>query len=155
MKDAGNARKKKGNYGRVNMRQLPVLEDTNVQIRCVVSSDSSSTEGSPGNSDSTKSTEGTDYDEIVHRPSAVSKTRGLNGVKHMQDPFGFAAINLFSNYETARSKFLVDVTDLSILTNFNVGKSTIPLLAADPSRLATLMGHKQWYALLSQGNNLY
>lgn len=52
---------------------------------------------------------------------------------------------LASAYEVARSRFQVDVTQLAMLTNFNINGRTKAALAAEPERLATLMGHEYWY----------
>ena len=152
MKDVGDARRRKGNYGRVNMRQAPVFEkpSTDIPIRSTVNSSDSSREGSatvylpsPDTTDSRDSTDATDYDEIIPRTRKFPVTE-----LQAHESLSFAAISLFSNYETARAKFTIDVADLSILTNFNVGKSTIPILSADPMRLASLLGHEQWYVCL-------
>ncbi|KAJ5217236.1 hypothetical protein N7468_010244 [Penicillium chermesinum] len=51
---------------------------------------------------------------------------------------------LYTEYEAVRSRFQVDVQDLSMLTNFNVGRPTIAALSADPSRLRSLLGFSQW-----------
>jgi hypothetical protein len=149
MKDVGEARKKRG-YGRVNMRQMPVFEDTTIPIRNNVGSDSSDTDwilpdlSHTDASDSSGESEPIEFDEEVMQDRAL--VRKALPVSHLhRDGFpGLAAINLFTQYETARAKFMLDLPDLSILTNFNVGKSTISILSADPTRLATLLGHPQW-----------
>ena len=41
MKDVGNARRQRGNYGRVNKKQLPAFEDTGIPIRSTASSETS------------------------------------------------------------------------------------------------------------------
>ena len=146
------ARKRRGNYGRVNMRQLSVFHDTDAQIRNAATDSDSSRESSAtvdvDSSDSSKSTDATDYDEILPRQRVPAKKRAPLAISRVVDPFTFAAVSLFTNYETARSKFHVDIADLSILTNFNVGKSTIPILSADPSRLASILGYQQWYTVV-------
>lgn len=144
MKDVGNARRKRGSSGRVNLRTARVVETTNVSIRSEASPDSSLESSSTESSGSSKTAEDTDYDELLPRHSVVSKRRNPNGTRD-QDPFSFATISLFSNYETARSKFQIDVVDLTMLTNFHVGRSTIPILTADPANLASLLGYRQWY----------
>ena len=153
MKDAGNARKKRGAYGRVNMRQLPLYDQasTDFPIRSAVSSGNSSSDDSgqldltsPGTTDSSRDSELTDYDELIPRNTSRPKKRHSLAAVKANDALSFAAINLFSNYETARSKFQLDVTQLSVLTNFHVGKSTIPILSADPGRLVDLLEHRQW-----------
>ena len=150
MKDVGNARRKRGNYGKVNLRQVPAFENTtNIPIRTVDSTDSSSSETldlSPDTSDSSISTEPVDSaDEELPRDLKVSNKKISLTELQSQKPLTYSAITLFSNYETARAKFSVDIVDLAILTNFNVGKSTFAVLLADPMRLASLMGYQQWY----------
>lgn len=151
MKDVGNARRKRGNYGKVNLRQMPVFEEphtTNNRIRAVDSESSSEStlELSPDTSDSSTGTEpGDSADEEFTRDRTLSNKKVSIAKLQSQNPLTYAAITLFSNYETARAKFSVDVADLAILTNFNVGKSSIAILSADPVRLASLMGDQQWY----------
>ena len=155
MKDVGNARRKRGDYGKVNLRQVPVFEETKTRNRtteCPIrTSDSESSDEtldfSPDTAESSASTDPTEIeDEEVSRELTVPKRKFPVAELHAQNtPLSYAAISLFSNYETARAKFAVDVVDLAILTNFNVGKSTIPILSADPMRLASLLGHPQWY----------
>lgn len=157
MKDVGNARRKRGNYGKVNLRPSAVVFEeaqsrdraTAFPIRTLDSSDSSdeTLDFSPETAASSTSTNPTEpADEELSRDLVVSKKPFPVEELHSNTTLlSFAAINLFSNYETARAKFTVDVTDLAILTNFNVGKSTIPILSADPTRLASLLGHPQWY----------
>ena len=150
MKDVGNARRKRGNYGKVNLRQVPVFEEshtTNNPIRTADSESSSEStlELSPDTSDSSVSAEPVDSaDEELPRDLTLSNKKVSLAELQLQNPLTYAAITLFSNYETARAKFSVDVADLAILTNFNVGKSSIAILAADPIRLASLMGYQQW-----------
>jgi hypothetical protein len=157
MKDVGNARRKRGDYGKVNLRQVPVFEGTKTRMgttECPIrTSDSESSDEtfdfSPDTAESSASTDPTEIeDEEVSRELTVLKRKFPVAALHAQNtPLSYAAISLFSNYETARAKFSVDVADLAILTNFNVGKSAIPILSADPMRLASLLGHPQWYVV--------
>ena len=157
MKDVGNARRKRGDYGKVNLRQVPVFEETKTcnrttkfPIRTMDSSESSdeTLDSSPDTAESSASTDPTEIaDEEVSRDLTLLKRKFPVAELHAQNtPLSYAAISLFSNYETARAKFSVDVTDLAVLTNFNVSKSAIPILSADPMRLASLLGHQQWYS---------
>ena len=156
MRDVGIARKRKGTYGKQNTGQLP---RTDVPIRPVVSSStggsSSSRTDSPetyasDTSGSSKGTEDTEVEELFDCqlvPARSTKT-SPNGSAFLQ------TLTLPSSYETTRSKFNIDIVDLSMLTNFNVGKSTIPILFADPTRLAALLGQEQW-SYLSYIPSLY
>ena len=124
MKDVGEARKKRGNYGRVNMRQLPQFEDTDFQMRPVRSDSSPDSLDrlgltKDGSSDSTgDDTDPTDFDEEVLSTAALARKGVPVASLHEGNSMSLAAINLFSSYETARSKFCIDLADLSILTNF-------------------------------------
>lgn len=149
MRDVGIARKRKGTFGKQDTGQF-ASNRTAVPIRPSVSStsgnsSSSSATASPetlssGTSVSTKETDDTGFDESFDWQLVPT-----NGKKCYADRSAFTpSASLFSSYETTRSKFSVDITDLSMLTNFNVGKSTIPALSADPSRLAALLGEQQW-----------
>lgn len=51
---------------------------------------------------------------------------------------------LSTPYELTQSRFQVDLANLSLLTNFNVGLGTITALSADPGRLLSLFGYSQW-----------
>ena len=155
MRDAGLSRRKRGAAARVNLKALPTGPRTDVPIQAETSSDSSreSPTTTETSSDSSRSTEDTDYDEVVPRSDVVVKRRNRAGVRG-QDPFSFAAISLFSNYETARSKFQIDLVDLTMLTNFHVGKSTIPILAGNRDNLALLLGYRSWYANIESGSRL-
>ena len=121
MKDIG--KKRRGNYSRINTLQLP----TDVQIGSAVGSDSSgessaTTLESPESSDSSERTEATDYDELVPRQAASAKTCTSTALARRQSPPSLDAFVLCSDYEVARSKFGVDVAELSMLCNFNVGE---------------------------------
>ncbi|KAI7210922.1 hypothetical protein KC333_g7951 [Hortaea werneckii] len=139
MKDVGIARKKRGNYGRANRRQVlgsmadasPVVDGdpSNVSVPCA--------EDGSGDSSSTLA----DIDEYIPRPSRVTDATQRSLV-----PFDLLSsrMNSCPAYQSARSRFGVELSDLGVLTNFNVGKSTIAIIAADPSRLITLLGRHQW-----------
>ena len=156
MKDVGNARRKRGNYGKTNLRQVPAYEKqcrrTSIPIRQLDSSESSegTLNSSPDTGSSLASTNATEVadDEIVDVSRDLTVSMKKFPVADLQVPNGltYTAISLFSSYETARAKFSVDVIDLAMLTNFNVSKGTIALLA-DPSRLASLLGQPQWYVI--------
>lgn len=155
MRDVGIARKRKGTYGKQNTGQLP---KTDVQFRPVVSSSSGSNSNrtdSPemygsDTSGSSKDTEDTEVEGLFDRQlvPARSTNASPNASSFLQ------TLKLLSSYETTRSRFNIDIVDLSMLTNFNVGKSTIAILFADPTRLAALLGQEQW-SYLSYIPSLY
>ncbi|KAI7090310.1 hypothetical protein KC356_g1731 [Hortaea werneckii] len=139
MKDVGIARKKRGNYGRANRRQVlesvadasPLVDrdpgDVSLPCTGTASDDSSSTLA--------------DIDEYFPRTSRVT-----GATQQSLAPFDLLSSSMSScpAYQFARSRFDVELSDLGVLTNFNVGKSTIAVIAADPSRLLTLLGRHQW-----------
>lgn len=147
MKDVGNARRRRGGSTRLNSKSSGAIATTDVPIRSPANSSLESNRHSSSTSDSSSDSittpEDEDYDELVPQKSVALKRRTAR-LPTSQDAFSFDAISLFSNYETARSKFQVDVVDLTMLTNFHVGASTIPILAGDRANLASLMGYRQW-----------
>lgn len=136
MKDVGDARRKRRKNARDAAAQQLARDDTTTttSIQSTSSSDgtfdssSSDTSGGVGLAD-----EAGDYDELLPLLS-----------EHGYPPKLGSPMSLPSSYEVARARFRVDVTDLSMLTNFNVGRGVISVLGADPSNLATLLGSRAW-----------
>lgn len=151
MKEVGQARKKRGDYGRVNMRQVPVFPDATAPIRSAVHpcNTPSSSEGSelftPDTSDSGNDSDHLVLDEVKPKQLPPCRREALHAALHRQSPNPVTSVCLFSKYEAARSKFNLDVTDFAMLSNFHIGKGTIPILSADPMRLASIMGNERWY----------
>lgn len=153
MKDVGLARRKRGNYGRVNMRQAVVVvedKDTGCHIESAVadaSSISSSTSPSSGNQTpnshkpASETTAGTDWSEQSTNDWALTRrtSNDLNDWSLL-----LPSLSCNSAYEQTRAKFCVDIPQLSILTNWSVSRSAIPILSADPLRLFTLMEEYCW-----------
>jgi hypothetical protein len=84
-----------------------------------------------------------DSDDIVPREPREGNY-GYAAHRSLTSDLVLGDLSLHPEYERARSKFGVDLMSLSILTNFNVGKSTIAILSADPTRLASLLNLHQW-----------
>ena len=147
MKDVGIARKKRNGSGRATSTESSTLDSTDIPVRSVVDSDSSgesaATSVTPSSASSNEGTDITDDDEMVLRKD-WSRKDSSTAVVSRRNAFSFDAINLLSDYESARSRFQVDITNLSMLTGFNMGKSIIPILSADASRFASLMSLQQW-----------
>ncbi|KAK5125009.1 hypothetical protein LTR85_001200 [Meristemomyces frigidus] len=167
MKDIGLARKKKGNYGQVNRRQLPIYDASQddspangrngratllirSSVMCSSGAASSGSSSSTARNSSSPETSPPingdgEIDEFVPRVDrAIALLDGFNVEEALSYERLFTRMTTVPDYERARSKFGVGLTDLAILTNFNVGKSTIAVLSADPSRLASLLGQQQW-----------
>lgn len=153
MRDAGVARRKKGGHGRVNIRQPIVHNDeaadpnaSNGRFNASMGSAASETFSSEAQDTSSPETSQSsatlvDVDTIVPRnvtDMSVSKRRPRRFNLLSSNPSTCPA------YQAVRSRFGVELTDLAVLTNFNVGKSTIAMLSADPSRLVSVLGQHQW-----------
>ncbi len=139
MKDVGHARRKRADCGisaRVNPKRLPTPDDTDDQIQSTASSDSGreSPDSPPGSH--------FDFDEVVPRKTVMKRAVKQCATGSALDPL--LTITLSSPYEQARAKFQVDVTELSMLTNFHVGKGCIPILGANVSNLKSLLSARQW-----------
>lgn len=138
MKDVGIARKKRGGYGRVNLRQHPTEEDTNAQKEA--STSSSSTDSSTTSSAKSTPPEDTDTDATSTDGQLV-----LAGQTHdwLCDQVLTASLsnrNPSSGFDKLRLKYGFDVRDLSLLTSFNVGQSTMYAISQTPELLVTLLG---------------
>jgi len=143
MKDVGIARKKRGGYGRVNLRQNPSDARTSVPKESTESSGSSTDTDRHShvtpNSDSASSTPTTDTD-------ATTPEAQLAVTKQMQTWLTDHDLVLPLNgppatgYEKLRMKYHFDVRDLSILTSFNIGKGTMLAISSNPELLTTLLG---------------
>jgi hypothetical protein len=165
MKDVGIARKKRGNYGRINLRQIPVYAEgsdgATVPIRSAVANVSRSSSSTLSNRTSPRVAGTTppsnsrsvlldwaEYDDEILQ-DAVESVANTSLTRYGDDrdlscELVLANMSPYPEYERARSKFGIDLMSLSILTNFNVGKSTIAILSADPTRLASLLNLQQW-----------
>lgn len=167
MKDVGIARKRKGNHSQVNPRQLTLCDPSqdhsnsdgsNTHARSLIRASVICGSGTTTSGSSSSSMACTprspetpppldwedDIDEVVSRPeNAIGMLNYPAEPAVLYSP-GFSCMPSFSDYERARARFGVDLTDLAALTNFSVGKSTIAILSADPSRLASLLGQQQW-----------
>ncbi|KAK4506487.1 hypothetical protein PRZ48_000219 [Zasmidium cellare] len=152
MKDVGLARRKRGNYGRVNMRQPVVVveeEETNDRIEPTVAdtsskSSTSSTSGSDSprtNKPPSENTAGTEWSD--QSSNQLLLTRRTSNELHDWSQL-LPSLSCDTAYERTRAKFCVDIPQLSILTNWSVSRSAIPLLSADPLRLFTLMEEHTW-----------
>ncbi|KAF2171364.1 hypothetical protein M409DRAFT_18480 [Zasmidium cellare ATCC 36951] len=152
MKDVGLARRKRGNYGRVNMRQPVVVveeEETNDRIESTVADTSSkSSNSSPSGSDTpsskkpaSESTAGTEWSEQSTNQLVLTR-RTSNELYDWSQLL--PSLSCDTAYERTRAKFCVDIPQLSILTSWSVSRSAIPLLSADPLRLFTLMEEQTW-----------
>ncbi|KAK0936027.1 hypothetical protein LTR29_012399 [Friedmanniomyces endolithicus] len=152
MRDVGNARKKRNGNGRVIMPQISqhasAAESASVSYRPAMVMTLSGTSSSSSSDSSTSrlttpsfdTIDWADYEEIIPR---VEIANAISISQSLSCDFVFPDISPLPDYERTRSRFGIDLQSLSLLTNFNVGKSTIALLAADPTRLASLLNVEQ------------
>jgi len=149
MKDVGMARRKKGNYGRINMRQYPVFEDTSFPIRSPVGRGSSN-DSSSGASSRTQGTVHSltpcgDIDEHAEPgDTTLVSTQNTHNTRISRRILPMRKLSSHPDYERVRARFGLDLTDLSFLTNFNAGTATTEDLSADSSRLASILDPEQW-----------
>lgn len=151
MKDVGAARRKTGDYGRVNLGQYLVIDE-------VINAEKQKTWD--GEYDITKPL-GLDPRtsakfSLLFAAGAASKMTDRT-IARMRDPSRRApqlpsstephqnwpnslAINPPNSYEALRAKYQFDVSDLWALTTFHIGRSTVSAVAKNPDLLATLLG---------------
>lgn len=149
MRDVGFQRRKQNGLPQASPKKRLPVKATSVRICPDTSPECSEGDSNTASSGSSDSTHLTDIDELLpHETSETQKAVGLRGSTAL------ATITLFSSYETARARFQIDLVDLSVLTNFHVGQSTIGVLGKDRANLASLLGYRHWYETLStRGTN--
>lgn len=151
MKEVGISRRRRGNYSSGHSRQFEALGNTLPITSELVepgSSDASQDGSVPSDaesSESSRTSDKTEFNEMVPKSFITTRRSWPIVVDCADEAFPLTALNLLGDYEAARSKFHVDIADLSILTNFNVGKGAIAVLSANPTRIADLLGHTRWY----------
>ncbi|KAF7190186.1 hypothetical protein HII31_08517 [Pseudocercospora fuligena] len=157
MKDVGLARRRRGNYGRANAGQSVSFDNTSSPKRIMetVPADaninaSTSTSPSTGvdtlDESSGGTTSVTDYDEVASNDVVVRSTP--NATAYAPSSV-LGPLSLMSGYERMRFEYGIDLSMLTVLTNFNVGKSAITTLASDPARLPSLLILEPQYSYLS------
>jgi hypothetical protein len=144
MKDVGIARKKRGGYGRVNLRQPSSETCTSVRIRSSESIDSSSTDTDQPtdvtpDSETVSLTLATDTDASTpdDQLALTRHTHTWLADKEWMMPLNGPPA---TDYERLRMKYHFDIRDLSILTSFNIGKGTMLAISNNPELLTTLLG---------------
>ena len=144
MSRAAAARKQRGNYGKHNLRQYPVILGKTEDQPGESSSSSSSTRQTqslnehmtPGDTqdiDAVKFAEA--FDSLAQRPSLRESQRQMQVI-----PTPLPA----TGYESMRIQFNFDVLDMSALTAFHVGRATAKALSLQPARLLDVLRCKQW-----------
>ena len=143
MKDVGIARKKRGGYGRVNLRQSPSHANTSVPKETSensgTSTDTEDHSRVTPDSDSASSAP-TTYTDATTPDDQLVVTRQMH--TWLTDPDWSMPLNgpPATDYERLRMKYHFDIRDLSILTSFNIGQGTMLAISSNPELLMTLLG---------------
>jgi hypothetical protein len=143
MKDVGIARKKRGGYGRVNLRQKLVAGHTDTQIQpseetveVVTGSHSNVT----SSSNSTPTCPDLDTDAITPDENQIISTK--EAIEWHARQAWVIPLNgpPATDFERLRMKYQFDIRDLSILTSFKIGSGTMLAMSKNPELLSTLLG---------------
>lgn len=145
MRDVGLERRKQNSLVRATPKKRPLGKGTNARIQPDPSSESSEDGSTTVSSGSSEFTDLTEFDELLPCKTDDNSTVGTQQAVILPYSPTLATITLFTSYETARAKFQIDLVDLSMLTNFHVGHSTIGVLGKDRENLASLVGYRHWY----------
>lgn len=141
MKDVGIARRKRGGYGRVNLRQQP-LESCRGNVAAKRSLDGTSYDSSAtSSSTSTPPTEDTETESVIPENGQLVLA-GQTTDTWLSDLDCLMPLNNnpATGYDRMRMKYDFDIRDLSILTSFNIGKTTMMAMSSNPELLSTLFG---------------
>lgn len=155
MKDVAIARKKRGSHNRVNVGQPVVELDTNdpkeaLEHACskrgssASASEASGMKANSGSKNPEKATAstlftGSSEEDQLDWPLVQQWLQRSPQTAPLQ-----SSLSLATAYERARATYHFDLTQLSILTNFNISRPIIPYLCADASRFAGLIEEQQW-----------
>ena len=148
MAKAAAARKKKGNYGRVNLLQRPPQENdvTNASIgepdRDVMLRHEAQRIPVRYQEQITK-TINIESDPSQSAAAAISAVPTFLEHASLQPPTIPASMPL-TGYEAIRAESNVDILDLSALTTYHVSRITAQQLATKPSNLINILRHRQW-----------
>lgn len=143
MKDVGLARKKRGGYGLVNLRQNPVGGHTNTQIRPSVEVFETSADNDISATPSLGSTSACpdpDTDAAAPDEQQLVSNKQLAEL-YTHQPW-MVPLNgpPATDFQRLRMKYQFDIRDLSILTSFNIGSGTMLAISKNPELLSTLLG---------------
>jgi hypothetical protein len=134
MKDVGIARKKRGGYGRVNLRQKPVDGPTDAHIRpseelVEVIADDHSSACLDTDTDATTP----DEQQLIATKQATEWHTDQTWMAPLHGPPA-------TDFQRLRMKYHFDIRDLSVLTSFKVGSGTMVTISKNPELLSTLLG---------------
>jgi hypothetical protein len=143
MKDVGIARKKRGGYGRVNLRQKVVDGPTDAHIRPseeLVEAIADSHSNLTPNSCSTPTCPDPDTDATTPDEQQLIATK--QATEWHTDQTCMVPLHgpPATDFQRLRMKYHFDIRDLSILTSFKVGSGTMVTISKNPELLSTLLG---------------
>jgi hypothetical protein len=150
MRDVAAARKKRGDYGRINLMQYRVLDRSTGVPKGMVGHglDSSRESASLVSKASSRSTSATDMTASRGVVWFDHPTASLVPAEQYETWLCSPVANPTNGYEALRAEYHFDIMDLCLLTSFHVGQSTMSAMARDSNLLGTLLG-KQISSYLS------
>ncbi|KAF2718395.1 hypothetical protein K431DRAFT_230947 [Polychaeton citri CBS 116435] len=151
MRDVAIARKQKGTYGRINKVQHPDLGSASTDDQTGQSETSDAQESVESGQEKSPSNSSTDSDssgggvQLSTTPFAYEEES--SDLSHISDALASWIARPdrmpLGAYEALRARYGVDVTNLGMLTTFNISQTTITLIGKEPWRLASLMGTRR------------
>ena len=147
MSRAALARRQRGNYGKHNLRQYPIIlgaADEQSEDRNRATTQPAQAQDRPGTRD-----EPNQLHALNVRPAASHEILDFNiqhpnlGDENQQIQVIPPAMSS-TGYESMRIRYDFDILDLSALTTFHVGRATAKALSIQPSRLIDVLRCKQW-----------
>nr|POE75455.1 uncharacterized protein CFP56_53567 [Quercus suber] len=140
MKDVALARKRRGNHSCSSARQILPCNNTVPTRKSMVGEDATSS-----SDERVSSADSTTNDELVIRPTIQHDTRlRKRRAEWTRVNEQLPGLILLTDYEATRSKFGVDLLDLSLLASFGIGRDAARMLSTLPEGLNGLLSRQFW-----------
>jgi hypothetical protein len=145
MKDVTTLRKKRGDYGPINPMQYRIRDSNTGFPKWTVGHSLGVTREptslvSGASSRSMSPFTAMSATEMTALMGVGCSTASLTSVEQYETWLPIPAPNPTNRYEALRAKLNFDVMDLSHLTSFHIGQSTMSAMARNPDLLTTLLG---------------
>ena len=155
MSRAASARRQRGNYGKKNLRQFPVLVTDPEQPQ---EADGKTSTDPQKTAESIAPSTATSVLSLPERSRGNKREAPSSDVVAAKRKSTSPPIKILSEsstakllpslpttgYESMRSEFNFDVLDLSGLTTYHIGRPVVEELSRSPSALVDLLKHKPW-----------